>query len=128
MYFIKIAIFYTSYLVFPFLTACAYFLLKSKLLFVRFFSLILILISLVFIYSRFIETRVISVQKHTFENDIKAKFALISDTHLGIYKGSNFLQKTVDKINAEGDLDFVLIAGDLTYEPNKNRLTEIFAP
>ncbi len=41
---------------------------------------------------------------------------LVSDTHLGIIRGAGFMQKVVDKINAQ-DPDLVLIAGDIIDGP-----------
>ena len=42
------------------------------------------------------------------------KFALVTDTHVGSTWGAEDLQKTVADINSRADLEFVLLAGDIT--------------
>lgn len=40
------------------------------------------------------------------------KYILISDVHLGMIHGDSYMQVLCDRINAEPDVDFVVIAGD----------------
>lgn len=112
---IKFFIFYGSWLVFPLLV---WFVKK------RWF--ILIVISLLFIYARFIEPKLLFVDHHKIEAGFKAKYALISDIHLGIYNNESILERTVEKINHIG-VDAVLIAGDFTYEPQFDDMRILFS-
>ena len=98
---------------------------KDKIL-----SLIIILVllgTLLFIYSRFIETNIISVQTTKIEVGFSSKVVVMSDLHLGVYKGINFLKRIVNKINKIKNVDAVLIPGDLTYDPPEN-LEALFSP
>lgn len=121
---IKLFIFYTSYLVFPFIIFLLYkikfwknFNKLQKTIFVILFSL-----SFIFIDARFIEPNYISV-KNTEINiwlEKKVKIALIWDIHLWIFKKWYFAEKVVKKLNWLENIDYILIAWDLTYfEENK---------
>jgi len=76
----------------------------------------MILLSLLFIYARFVEPKLLFVNHYKIHTGFKAKYALIADMHLGIYNDATIMKRTVEKINAE-NVDAVLIAGDFTYEP-----------
>ncbi len=125
-------ILYGSYLVFPFLAFVLYRTFnksnqnnRSRILIV---NSIVIILSLLFIYSRFIERYTIEVETTKINLGFKTKFALIADIHLGVYKSNKFLERVVNKINKEKDLDFLLIAGDFTYYPTDKNLTKLFSP
>ena len=45
---------------------------------------------------------------------IRFTFAHISDTHVGGSTGAEDLQRTVEDINDNGDIQFALITGDIT--------------
>lgn len=77
--------------------------------------------------SIFIEPQTILIKKRYFSLPTKARIALISDLHLGIYKKQRFLEKIVKKINTL-HIDYVFIAWDLTYYPRKKDLVSLFAP
>lgn len=85
---------------------------KSKLI-----QLIVLLFVLLTSWTRLIEPNWIITQEHQVSNLYDKKIVLIADPHLGIYKNENFLQRVVNKINQIPDIDAVLIAGDLTFEP-----------
>ena len=73
--------------------------------------------------------QIIQVEQTTLPGTgVTARVALISDIHLGVYKDRAFLQRVVDRINALPALDAVVIAGDLTYEPQDRDLQALFAP
>lgn len=82
--------------------------------------------ALLFTWARFVEPQIITVQEHRARAGFPARIALLSDLHLGLYKGSRFLQRLVDRLNAL-DVDVVLIAGDLTYQFDRP-LVELLAP
>lgn len=113
--YIKFFIYYGSWLVFPLL----YWFVKKR-------RIILILLAIIFIYARFIEPKLLFVNHYKIETGFKAKYALIADIHLGIYNNASILERTVDKIN-QLDVDAVMIAGDLTYEPQFDDMEVLFA-
>lgn len=82
----------------------------------------------VFTWARFIEPQLILVD-HTelAGTGVETRVALISDVHLGVYKSPRYLRRVVDRINAL-EVDAVVIAGDLTYEPQGQSLAALFAP
>jgi len=112
----KLSIYYGSWLVFPLL----YWFAKKR-------WFMMTLLSLLFIYARFIEPQLLFVHHYKIETGFKAKVALISDMHLGIYNDANILKRVVEKINKE-KVDALLIAGDLTYEPQLSDMKKLFAP
>lgn len=125
-------IFYSSYLIFPFLLFLIFQLYKARGKFLKnkISSIILILffiISLLFVYARFIERNLIFIQATDVNVGFNAKLVVISDIHLGIYKDASFLERVVNKINEIKDVDAVLVAGDFTYYP-PNNLEKLFYP
>ncbi len=79
-----------------------------------------------FSYAHFIEPRWIT-QRHTpLALGFKARIAVISDYHLGLFKGADFLGRVVDELNAM-EVDVVLIAGDHLNYPDRP-LVELLAP
>ena len=108
-------IYYGSWLVFPLL----WWFIKKR-------WILPILLSLLFIYARFIEPKLIFVHHYKIETGFQAKIALISDIHLGIYNDASLLERTVAKINTL-DIDALLIAGDFTYEPQLDDLETLFS-
>lgn len=46
--------------------------------------------------------------------DIKLKFALVTDTHVGGQTGATDLYRTISDINSLSDIDFVIVSGDVT--------------
>lgn len=88
----------------------------------------LLALGLLFVWARFVEPQMIRVQHTTLAGTgVEARIILISDIHLGVYKGSGFLDRVVDRINAL-PADAVVIAGDFTYEPQDHPLQAMFAP
>jgi predicted MPP superfamily phosphohydrolase len=121
---LKQAIYYGSYLVFPFVAYVGYRLKGDSRR--RWIGVLLLCSALVFIWGRFIEPQIITVEEHRASPGFPARIALISDVHAGLYKGERFLRRLVEKLNAL-NVDVVLIAGDLIYEPDRP-LVELFAP
>jgi len=112
--YVKFFIYYGSWLVFPLL----YWFIKKH-------WLIMMLLSLLFIYARFIEPQLLFVNHYKIETGFKAKYALIADLHLGMYNDESILERVVEKINNE-EIDAVLIAGDFTYEPQFHDMKKLF--
>lgn len=84
---------------------------KGGVVVIQFFSL---LVFAVVFYGSFIEPQIITVTKVSlpFGTIEPLKIAVISDLHVGPYKGAYFLRRVVTRINALRP-DIVLIAGDL---------------
>ncbi len=111
-------IFYFSYLAFPFLVFLIFLIFKRKIRkTAMIFVSVLIFLSLLFIYSRFIERNIIVVQETSIEVGFPAKIIVIADMHLGVYKNANFMKRVVQKINQIKNVDAILIPGDFTYYP-----------
>ena len=81
----------------------------------------------VIVWGIFAEPNTLIVKKRYFDLACRSKIALISDLHLGIYKKQKFLERVVRKINLL-QVDYVFIAGDLTYYPKIDELDRLFAP
>jgi predicted MPP superfamily phosphohydrolase len=125
LYPLKAAIWWGSFLAFPFIVWQWQRLRRGGKKISPIFWLTL---SLLFIWSRFIEPQWLRVHESTVSGTgIHADVALISDIHLGVYKGSGVLARAVDRINAL-PAQAVLIAGDFSYEPDANQLDELLAP
>ncbi|AWV07260.1 metallophosphoesterase [Marilutibacter maris] len=83
---------------------------------------------LVFVWARFVEPQLLVVRETTLAGTgARTSLALVSDIHLGVYKRRDYLESVVGRLNAL-PVDAVLIAGDLTYEPDGASLREMFAP
>jgi predicted MPP superfamily phosphohydrolase len=115
-------IYFGSFLVFPFLILIFY---KRRKISSLIFFLIIVL-SLLFIWSRFIETQIIITNETEIKTNFNTSIALIADTHLGVYKSESFLQDVVREIN-NLTVDYVFIAGDFTFEPKTENLEKLFS-
>ena len=89
--------------------------------------ILLIILNILFIYSRFIETQFINLEKTKITSNFNVNIALISDLHLWVWKNKDFLERVVEKINKE-NVDLVIIAWDFTFFPDKNDFNNILSP
>lgn len=128
--FVHLLAFYLSYLLFPLF----FFSLYAG--WVKIFSLhesiFAFLMSSLLIYARFIEPHMIRINhvQYTLGQDKPlprpVRVALIADLHIGLFSGhERQLKQIVHKINQQQP-DFVVVAGDWTYEP-ENKLAEELA-
>jgi predicted MPP superfamily phosphohydrolase len=99
--------------------------IKNKILLIL--SILVVLGSLLFIYSRFIEFNMLRVKTTEIEVGFSGKVAVVADIHLGEYNKEKFLKKIVDRINKIENLDAVLIPGDFTEYPSED-LESLFSP
>ena len=122
---VKQCLFHGSWLVFPFI---AWLLWRMRRPGRRWLGAAVLAACLVFVWARFVEPQLI-VEKQTTLAGIGARtdVALVSDIHLGVYKRDSFLQRLVARTNAL-PVDAIVIAGDLTYEPDGESLAALFAP
>lgn len=120
--YIRLFIYYGSYLAFPLLFFLIWRYKKSSK---KSIFRVLFILSSLLIYVRFIEPNFINTKY--FDVDINKgrgesmKVVLISDLHIGLYKDRFFLSRVVKKIN-KIEPDFVLVAGDLTYRLSEDKL------
>lgn len=122
--FIHLTMHYQPYLLFP----CFLMALMGGILghISVFFSVLMMLISGILIYARFIEPHSLQVKHTTYvlpslsnqsQTHKPFKIALIADLHVGLFSGSEKqLKKIVQHLNA-AEPDIVVVAGDWTYEP-----------
>lgn len=78
------------------------------------------------IWARFIEPNTLRVEETSMPVGCGVRVALVSDLHLGLYVRRGQLEALVRRIN-ELKVDAVLIAGDWSYEPNRD-LRSVYAP
>jgi len=112
----KIYLLYGSYLSFPFL----WWMLRRR-------NYFFIFLSILFIYARFVEPKILLLNHYKIETGFKAKYALVADIHLGVYNDESILKRVVEKVNTQ-DVEALLIAGDFTYEPKIKNLEKLFRP
>ena len=128
--FVHLLAFYLSYLLFPLF----FFSLYAG--WIKIFSLhesiFAFLMSSLLIYARFIEPHMIRINYVHYDLGKKkplpkpVRVALIADLHIGLFSGhERQLKQIVHKINQQKP-DFVVVAGDWTYEP-ENKLAEELA-
>jgi len=92
-------------------------------------EIFLFVLTLFFIYSRFIEPNLVLIKNKQIKTWFNANVVVLSDLHLWVYKDKFFLQKVVDKINTLQWIDFVLIPWDFAYVTTKNNdFVDLFSP
>ena len=128
--FVHLLAFYLSYLLIPLLFFSIY--AGWMDIFSLHQSIFIFLLSSLLIYARFIEPHTVHVQHLHYQFDQNKPFqkpikvALLADLHIGLFSGhERQLKSIVKKINLEQP-DFVVVAGDWTYEP-ENKLAEELA-
>ncbi|HOZ53428.1 MAG TPA: metallophosphoesterase [bacterium] len=127
---ILIIFYYSFYLLFPFLGFLFWKLFQNKKISIE--IIILIIISLVLIWSRFIEPSNVITRKYDFSiqkenlSSKEIKVLIISDLHLGAYNNDFFLKRIVKKINKINP-DIVVIPGDFSYYLNSDNIHLTFS-
>ena len=119
---VHLIIYYASFLAFPYLFWLGYRIHKSKKY--KSIGTLVFILGLSFIWARFIEPQLLFKQESTLNNTgIQANVLLVSDIHIGVYKGSGYLQRVVDKIN-NTPADFNILAGDFIYKMDDAELEQ----
>ena len=119
------AIYYLSFAVFPLTIYIAWALTQRP---THLFWWVLLLLALVFIYARFVEPQrvVVRRERRVFREGGKSvRLVLISDLHLGVFKGERFLRKILARVR-EAKPDLVVIPGDLINDPSPAELKKNF--
>lgn len=125
MEYLYILIYYLSYFIFPFIFYIGYLFFCKKNIKEKLSAIAIIVISLIFVYARFVEPRIL-VEKTAdlasfTERNFGIKVVVFSDLHIGIYKNSVSLEKIAEKTNAQNP-DIVLIPGDFIYYISKENI------
>jgi predicted MPP superfamily phosphohydrolase len=112
---------YGSYLAFPALAwAVVGLILRQGIA----LSLPIAITSLLVIWVRFIEPRILLVRRHKLDTGFMGKIALFSDLHIGMGKsGKRYFKRLVRVLNTL-DVDAVCFAGDLFDDPLKVEVSE----
>lgn len=131
MEYLYILIYYLSYLIFLFIFYIGYRFFREKKIKEKLAAFVIIIISLIFIYARFIEPKIL-VEKTTditflTETALGIKAVVFSDLHLGVYKNTVSLERIVEKINAQNP-DIVFIPGDFVYHISKDGISAELSP
>ena len=75
-----------------------------------------LLLASLFVWMRMVEPNWITREETAIAVGARARIVLVSDLHLGAYKGAAFVERLAARINTEA-ADCVLIAGDFLYAP-----------
>lgn len=128
---IKLAVYWGSWAYFPLAVLCVGAMLRAKPALRARASLALALSS-VAAQARFIEPRRLEVRRATTvlsgagETSPSIKIARFADPHIGMIGNAMPIRRTVQRVKAEG-AEAVFLAGDLTYHPDPEDITEDFA-
>lgn len=89
-------------------------------------AVVLLLACAALCYARFVEPDELMVRRTVIPAPVDLDIALVADIHVGLFTRPPQLRQMVARLNAL-DVDLVLFAGDLTYDPPKN-LAAALAP
>jgi uncharacterized protein len=113
------------------INAGLFFVWKKRIILLSINTVVAIMM-LTLVWGTYVERFRIVTTEQTVQVGFKGKIAVISDTHLGnylgVWKDKNFLQKVVDRINAQQDIDAVVVAGDWTYILDTTTMRDLFSP
>jgi predicted MPP superfamily phosphohydrolase len=90
-------------------------------------NLILSILLILYIWSRFIETKLLKTTVLDFKSDkikTKLKIAVLSDLHFGLF-GDNFLYNRVKKSVLKYKPDLILVPGDFIYKLRASKIYKI---
>ena len=127
----KLAIFWLSYLWFPFVFASLAVIWRYRST-RRYLAAGLLVLSVPLAWGRFIEPRILVVHEETIilsalsEASGDLKIALFSDMHIGMFSNAVSIERLVRRVNAE-NVDAIFIAGDFTYWLDPRKVPEAFA-
>lgn len=129
---LKLAIFWLSYLYFPATVLIAWIMFRVRFLpralFVFFWLGITGLA-----YARFIEPQQLHVMERAVvlercvEDKGELRLAVVADPHIGLFRNAISIDRIAGKLN-DLDADAVLIAGDFTYHLDEAHFDAVFAP
>lgn len=120
-----------SFLSIPFVIVMGWMFYRYKKLWVRIVTGGLIIVSLVFIYSFFVEPSILLVKHHQVsisdnEGTDSIKAVVLADIHVGIFDNGVSLERIIKTVN-EQNPDIVFIPGDFIYKLEANQMEERLA-
>ena len=130
--FVKLAIYFASYLYFPAAIILVVLLLRMR-------GRVRLACGLAFVgltvlaYARFIEPRILMVNEHEialnrcFPRAAQLRLAVLSDMHIGLFAHAMPIERIAARID-ENAPDAVLVAGDFVYFLHPDRIEQTFAP
>lgn len=127
---------YLSFLILPLLVFACWWVLVDF----GWWSLLVLIITGMAFYMRFIEPyRILIRREKVLQRSRKSekatldkfpeglKIVLLTDLHLGIFKGEKFFRKLLEKVIIEKP-DLIILAGDLINDPTEKYLKKMFLP
>ncbi|WP_290844569.1 metallophosphoesterase [Henriciella sp.] len=126
------AIYWISYIWFPFAAWCIFRMIRARLVRVPVTSL-LFLLSLLPFYGRFIEPRLLLVQETTIDlsdgasSAVPVRAVLVADMHIGQFGHAVSVDRIARKIETIAP-DVVFIAGDFTLDASDQQIEAAFRP
>ena len=129
--YVKLAIFYASWLYVPVAPVCVWLILKRKGAFRVGAALFLFCISCL-AYARFVEPRILLTAEHEIALETcgassgAVRVVVFSDTHNGLFGNAMPIDRIARRVDA-ANADFVLIAGDFIYFLDPEKYPETFA-
>lgn len=120
--FLQLAMLHGAWLLLPLIVQSAFGLVRRLRLrhpFRASGAALVLILSLLTAWSRFVEPNVLVVRTTVIPAPIDLNIALVADVHIGTFTRTGKLRQMVDKLNAM-HVDLVLFAGDLTYDPPRD--------
>lgn len=130
--YVKLAIFYASYLYFPAAAFLVWAIARRRGL-ERIAAAIIIAALTLAAYARFVEPRILLTVEHDaslarcFPEAGSARLALFSDAHQGLFRNAVPISRIARRLN-DAKPDAAFIAGDSTYFLGRDRFRKTFAP
>jgi hypothetical protein len=130
--FLKLALFYASYLYFPAAAFLVWRIAKRPDAARKPAALILVLLT-AFAYGRFVEPRILLTVEHDrqllrcFPVAGGVRLAVVSDVHQGVYRNAVSIRRIARRVDSAAP-DLVLIAGDFSSRAPVGRFDDIFGP
>ncbi len=90
--------------------------------------MVYVMASLLFLVILFTYTRIILIKEQNIKHGKKAKFVIIADLHLGIFKGSKFFKRVVLKVNSIENVDAIFLLGDMFFAPDLKDISKLIEP
>ncbi len=129
--YVKLAIFFASWLYVPVAPVCVWLIVKRKGAFRAGAALFLLCISCL-AYARFVEPRILLTAEHEITlkrcgaSSGAARVAVFSDTHNGLFGNAMPIDRIARRVDA-ANADFVLIPGDFIYFLDPEKYPETYA-
>ncbi|MFN3607453.1 MAG: metallophosphoesterase [Hyphomonas sp.] len=131
MSFVQLALLYGAHIFWPFALFCLWGIFRARGV-LRIAAAVALILSLPLAWARFVEPRLLTVHEATIllpgssTASPAIRIALFGDPHIGAFPHATAIKRIVERINGQG-VDAVFLAGDLTYRPRPEDISEDFA-